>query len=142
MANKHTVEDTAQRLSAALIAAGLKEQTGLDAVVSSHVILLQELQAIAQEQGNPAETAREYFLRAVARERQYQEGVYGPAQDESRSGLEWTGILAKYVGKFATEAIARDAGHFQVLESELVKIAAVASAAYEALVGEKPSDGH
>lgn len=128
----------AGRLAAALLAVGVREETGPNSVVSLSVVLATELQAIADAAIEAKTTTnRDKFLMYVRQEREYQMGVYGPPHDESHSGLEWAGLISKYLGRFATEASHGDSGLFQVLESELVKVAAVALAAYEALTGEK-----
>ena len=91
------------------------------------------------------------FIARVLEEREYQRRLWPEPHDNTHSMMEWSAILAKYLGRFSDEAcssyawndllmnssIPWDNGeaqeHLENMESALVKLAAVALAAYEVI---------
>jgi hypothetical protein len=67
------------------------------------------------------------FVEALRNERMHQATSWGDRHDDKHSPNDWVAILARFVGKFG-DAI--ENGHDP--REELVEIAAVAMAAYEA----------
>lgn len=69
------------------------------------------------------------FQAALERERSYQRERWTNPHDDRHTGLEWAGLLARYVGRVADACLTDNRDAFR---RALVVIAAVAQAAYEA----------
>ena len=87
----------------------------------------------------------ENFLARVREERDLQKRLWPEPHDSSHSWMEWSAILSKYLGRYSDEAcssyncldnsgipdIEEMDASLGVMESSLVKLAAVAMACYE-----------
>lgn len=84
----------------------------------------------------------ENFIARVIEERDLQKRLWPEPHDSSHSWMEWSAILSKYLGIYSAEACdflppfkgePYDVSSAEIMESALVKLAAVAMACYEKL---------
>ena len=75
----------------------------------------------------PMETVRETALKAIDRERKYQDEKWGPEFDDKNTANDWIAYIDRYAAKSAE--IGLSPGHYQIA---MVKVAAIAVAAMEA----------
>lgn len=72
--------------------------------------------------------ARKEIFEAISAERDYQDGVWGTKFDDKNTPNDWATFLTQYAGKVAPLQM-----ETEVYRKNLVKVAAIAVAALEAL---------
>lgn len=83
----------------------------------------------------------ENFIARVREERDLQKRLWPEPHDTSHSWMEWSAIMSKYLGVYSAEACdyypfggnEYDISSNEIMETALVKLAAVACACYEKL---------